>query len=64
MKRGNIAAELLPAAAALMTNCRRRTATNVCAAAKLLPLLPLLTFYLSLLSSFPSPWLLPLLVDC
>jgi hypothetical protein len=28
MKRGNIAAALLPATAALMTHCRRCTATN------------------------------------
>ncbi len=35
-----------------------------CTAAKLPPLLPLLTFYVSLLSSFPSPLPLSLLVDC
>jgi hypothetical protein len=35
-----------------------------CAAAKLPPLPPLLTFYVSLLSLFPSPLPLPLLVDC
>ncbi len=35
-----------------------------CTAAKLPPLLPLLTFYVSLLLSFPLPLLLPLLVDC
>ncbi len=35
-----------------------------CAAAKLPPLLPLLTFYVSLLLSLPSPLPLPLLVDC
>jgi hypothetical protein len=32
MKRGNIAAALLPATAALMTHCRRHTATNANAA--------------------------------
>jgi hypothetical protein len=32
MKRGNIAAALLPAATVLMTYCRRRTATNANAA--------------------------------
>jgi hypothetical protein len=35
-----------------------------CAAAKLPLLPPLLTSYVSLLSLFPSPLLLPLLVDC
>jgi hypothetical protein len=42
-------------------HCRRR---QRCAAAKLPPLPPLLTFYVLLLSSFPSPLPLPLLVDC
>jgi hypothetical protein len=35
-----------------------------CAAAKLPPLPPLLTFYVSLLLSFPSPLPLTILVDC
>jgi hypothetical protein len=35
-----------------------------CAVAKLPPLPLSLTFYVSLLSSFPSPLPLPLLVDC
>jgi hypothetical protein len=42
-------------------HCRQR---QRCAAAKLPPLPPLLTFYVSLLLSFPSPLPLPLLVDC
>jgi hypothetical protein len=46
-------ATMLPAA-----DCRHRTA------AKLPPMPPLLTLYLSFLSSFPLPLLLPLLVDC
>jgi hypothetical protein len=45
----------------LPPHCRRR---QCCTAAKLLPLPPLLMFYVSLLSSFPLPLLLPLLVDC
>ncbi len=43
------------------THCRRR---QCCAAAKLPPLPPSLTFYVSLLSLFPLPLPLPLLVDC
>jgi hypothetical protein len=43
------------------THCRQ---CQCCAAAKLPPLPPLLTFYVSLLSLFPSPLPLPLLVDC
>jgi hypothetical protein len=35
-----------------------------CTATKLPPLLSLLMFYVSLLSPFPSPLPLPLLVDC
>jgi hypothetical protein len=54
--------------------CRRRADDTLpplhcrqcqcCAAAKLPPLPPLLTFYVSLLSLFPLPLPLPLLVDC
>jgi hypothetical protein len=45
----------------LPPHCRQ---CQCCAAAKLLPLPPLLTFYVSLLSLFPLPLPLPLLVDC
>jgi hypothetical protein len=44
----------------LLHCCQRQC----CAAAKLPLLPPLLTFYVSLLSSFPLPLPLPLLVDC
>jgi hypothetical protein len=44
-----------------LPHCRQR---QRCAAAKLPPLPPLLTFYVSLLSLFPLPLPLPLLVDC
>ncbi len=42
-------------------HCRQR---QRCAATKLPPLPPLLTFYVSLLSSFSSPLPLPLFGDC
>jgi hypothetical protein len=65
LKRGNIATALLPTAAALMTHCRCHTAampTLHCRQAAANAAVPYVL--LSLLSSFPSPLLLPLLVDC
>jgi hypothetical protein len=45
----------------LPPHCHQR---QCCAATKLPPLLPLLTFYVLLLSLFPLPLPLPLLVNC